>query len=162
MCPLVSQRHTHYLEMKWNCYGSNENSKKKFFRLSDSFLRIQMKCLRKAESRTLNLYDDQSMKHTQGGHDSPFSSGGVKVGYDAFGEAVFPWLSSLQKHVTAFPLGYLFKDVWRTTALKHRNTVSLWGRGQICFLTNIIKMFPSGTKVGHIWACSPLVRVRIS
>ena len=47
-------------------------------------------------------------------------------------------------------------------ALKDRNTVSLWGRGQICFLTSIIKMFPSGTKVGHVWACSPLIRVRIS
>lgn len=101
------------------------------------------------ERRTLNLYHDQSMKSTQGGSDSPFLSG-VKMGYNAFGKAVFPWLSFLQKLFTAFTLGYLFKDVWRTNSLErqkyclplgqrtdlfpdqYNKDISLWDKGWAC------------------------------
>ena len=102
------------------------------------------------ERITLDLYHDQSMKSTQGGRDSPFSSRGVKMGYNAFREAVFPWLSFLQKLVPAFTLGYLFKDVWRTNSLErqkycltlgqrtdlfpdqYNKDVSLWDKGWAC------------------------------
>lgn len=45
------------------------------------------------------------------------------------------------------------------TALEDRDSVSLWGRGQSCFLVSIIEIrSPSGTKVGQVCP-SPFVRL---
>lgn len=159
MCPLVSQRHPHYLEMKWNCYSSNENSKKKLFRLSDSFLRIKMKCLRKGEHW---IYTMTRAWRVHREVVTPLSQVESRWGIMLLGKQFF--------HGCLFCKSFSLLSLWaifsrmsgEQTALKDRNTVSLWGRGQIYFLTSIIKMFPSGTKVGHVWARSPLIRVRIS
>ena len=103
------------------------------------------------ESRTLNLYHDESMKSTQGGNDSLLSQGeepgwGVTLSGRQFSPGS---LTFLQKLVTAFTLGYLFKDVWRTNSLERQryclplgqradlfsdqyDNVSLWGKGWAC------------------------------
>lgn len=161
MCPLVSQRHPHYLEMKWNCYSSNENSKKKLFRLSDWFLRIKMECLKKAEHWIYTM--TRAWRVHREGMTPSFLKGRSQDGVWHFWGDNFPMVLSLFcKNLWLLSLWTIFSRMsGEQTALKDRDIVSLWDRGQICFLTSMI-IFPSGAKVGHVWACSPLVRVGIS
>lgn len=148
--PLVSQRHLHFLEMKWNCSRSNENSQKKPFRHSDCFWESNEMSI----ERTLNLCQDNRIESIQGEGDfilSPCQGEETEWVVTLLERQFFHnSLTIRQKLATMFNLGYIFKDVCRVINLE-REIIFLWGRGQICYVTSTINiMFLLGQSLGML------------